>query len=138
MNSPVAVPIVTTEVKSKVTPKSSESAEVKGKILATSTEQIDKGVTPLLSEDPYISEYYDVGGVWSELSDDIQDSGEVIVDYFKDKVKSEKYSDDHESFAEVMRKLERMTDTKHAPLQSKLKQMSTFIKSLNRMKRLKR
>ena len=138
MSSPVAVPIVTNEVKSTVTPDSNKSVEVKGEILASSTEQLDKGVTPLLSEDPYISEYYDIKGVWNELSDDIQDSGEVIMDYFKGKVKSEKFSDNHESFAEVMRRLERMTDTKHSPLKSKLSQMSSFIKSLNRMKRMKR
>lgn len=137
MNSPVAVPIVTTEVKSTVTPNSAESSKAKGETPTVSGEHTDKGVTPLLHSDPYVSKYYEVEGVWDELSDDMQDDGEVIMDYFKDKVKSEEFSDSHESFSAVMRKLERMTNTKHSPLKSKLSQMGNFIKSLNRMKRMR-
>lgn len=132
-----ANPIAATENKGKVTPDTPVSSEDKtADVVSPSDVSNETGVTPLLSDKPYIAKHYNVKEVWGELSDDIQDAGEVVMDYFKDKVKSEEYSDDTESFKEVMRKLERITNTKHSPLKSKLTQMSNFIKSINRMKRI--
>lgn len=90
---------------------------------------INSPVTQFLSENerPFVSEYYEAGLAWHNLDQRTRENAEKIDDYFVQGVKGGQYKDDRIAFSEYMKHLEKVTDTKTAPLSTKLNIISEFI-----------
>lgn len=95
-----------------------------------------KDLSPILygseKSKPFVAKYYDAEGTWDKLPSVIQESGDTVQDYFELQNKNGKYENDEVGFKEFIKNLERVTDTKHSPLQMKLGKIAEFIKYMKR------
>lgn len=77
---------------------------------------------------PYIAKHLDGLMAWDNLDSTTQENGELIDDYFRSSVKSGKYRNDDVSYKDFIRHFEKVTDTKNAPLSTKINVIAEFLR----------
>lgn len=127
-----------TTVRSKSSESTSKGSSLKPSADKTTAQAAEGKLSPTLYADennrPYLAKHYSVEETYKELPDAVKDASENIQDYFEDLHKSGQYENDKVGFKDFMKKLERQTDTKSAPLTVKIKKIAEFIKYLQRTK----
>lgn len=93
-------------------------------------------VTPNVYESkngkPYLAKVYDAEIAWSRIDAGTKDQADVINDYFKELSGKGEYRTDDTAYRDFLRKYEKITDTKSAPLEVKLTKIGEFIRYLKR------
>lgn len=97
---------------------------------STVPEVTEPPITSLLSETgkPYLAKHLDADMAWEALPESTKENGQLIEEQFLKSVKSGKYSGDKVAYQDFMRHYENVTNTRHAPLTTKINLIAEFIR----------
>ena len=112
-------------------PSPTPVVESQGEVVA-GNEVVTPGVYESKNGKPYLAKVYDAETAWSRIDSETKDQADVINEYFKELSVKGEYRTDDTAYRDYLRKYEKITDTKNAPLEVKLKKIGEFIRYLKR------
>lgn len=107
---------------SQALPKASPPDSVPENVELPITQQIEE------SDIPYVAKHLDGAMVWDKLDSRTQENGVMIDEAFQRAVKKGAYRNDKTAYQDFIRHYEKVTDTKNAPITTKINVIAEFLR----------